>query len=87
MHDTLYISSLLLYDVYLTNSMTCSQGVFNDCVCYVFTYDVVTSLAIIVHGFISHFCEQDTYVVYALILPILLHDFSLSNLLSITNYL
>jgi hypothetical protein len=34
--------------------------------------------------FISHFCEQDTYVVYALILPILLHDFSLSNLLSIT---
>jgi hypothetical protein len=34
----------------------------------------------------SHFCEQDTYVVYALIL-ILLYDFSLSNLLSVTIYL
>jgi hypothetical protein len=38
-------------------------------------------------NFISYFCEQDTHVVYVLIIPILLHDFSLSNLLSITNYL
>jgi hypothetical protein len=25
--------------------------------------------------FISYLCEQETYVVYVLILPILLHDF------------
>jgi hypothetical protein len=37
--------------------------------------------------FISYLCEQEIYVVYAPILPILLYDFSLSNLLSITNYL
>jgi hypothetical protein len=37
--------------------------------------------------FISYLCEQEIYVVYEPILPILLYDFSLSNLLSITNYL
>jgi hypothetical protein len=37
--------------------------------------------------FISYLCGQETYVVYAPILPILLHEFFLSNLLSITNYL
>jgi hypothetical protein len=25
--------------------------------------------------FISYLCEQETYIVYALILPILVHDF------------
>jgi hypothetical protein len=30
--------------------MTCSQDGFNDYVCYVFTYDVVTSLSVLVHG-------------------------------------
>jgi hypothetical protein len=50
MHNTLCISSSLLYDVYLTNSMTCSDDGFNDCVCYIFTYDVVTNLSVLVHG-------------------------------------
>jgi hypothetical protein len=36
--------------------------------------------------FISFLYEQETYVVYALILPILLHDFFLPKVLSITNH-
>jgi hypothetical protein len=39
----------LLYDVYLTNSMACSEDVFNDFLCYAFTYDVVISLSVLVH--------------------------------------
>jgi hypothetical protein len=87
MHDTLCISSLLLYDVYLTNSMTCSYGDLMT-VCDMFS-PMLLSLVMqfLFMDFISYFFEQDTYFVYALILPILLHDFSLSNLLSITNYL
>jgi hypothetical protein len=49
MHDSLCISSSLLYDVYLTNSMTCSQGVLMT-VCYVFNYVVIISHAVLVHG-------------------------------------
>jgi hypothetical protein len=37
--------------------------------------------------FISFLYEQETYVVYALILTILLHNLVLSKLLSITNHL
>jgi hypothetical protein len=54
---------------------------------YVFTYDVITSRSVLVHGFHFILIEQETYVVYALILTILLHDFFYQNLLSITNHL
>jgi hypothetical protein len=52
MHDTLCISSSLLYDVYLANSMACSHGVLMI-VCYVFSYNVVTSLADLIHGLLK----------------------------------
>jgi hypothetical protein len=48
---------------------------------YVFMFSLIlfTSHAVLVHGFHLHFCEQDSYVMYALILLIFLHDFSLST--------
>jgi hypothetical protein len=86
MHDTLCISSSLLYAFYLTNSMTCSQGILMT-VCVMFPPILLSPVMQFVFMVVtSHFCEQDTYVVYALIL-ILLYDFSLSNLLSVTIYL
>jgi hypothetical protein len=45
------------------------------CVYYVFTNDVVTSRSVLFMVFTAYVCEQETYVVYALILTILLHDF------------
>jgi hypothetical protein len=72
MHDTIRISSSLLYVFYLTKSMTCSQGFFNDCVCYVLTYVVVTSHAVLVHGLYlillctRYLCCVCTYTFYTL---------------------
>jgi hypothetical protein len=75
MHDTLCISSSHLYDVYLTNSMTYSQCVLMTV--FVMFSPMMLSLVFqfLFMDFISYLCEQETYVVYALILPILLHDF------------
>jgi hypothetical protein len=46
---------------------------------YVFTYFCSPVMQFLFMVFHSHFCEQDSYVVYALTLPILLYDFSLST--------
>jgi hypothetical protein len=78
MHDTLCVDSSLLYAFYLTNSMTFSQGIFMTVCVYVFTYLIYLSCSSCSCVF-THFCEQDTYVMYVLTLPILLHEFSLST--------
>ena len=55
--------------------MTCSQYVLlTECVMFspIMLSPIVQFLFM---DFISCLCEQETYVVYALILPILLHDF------------
>jgi hypothetical protein len=59
----------------------------NDCVYYVFTYDVVTSRSVLVHGFSFHtYMNKKTYVVYADTYYFITRLF-LSKLLSITNHL
>jgi hypothetical protein len=48
----------------------------NDCVCIMFSPMVLSRVVqFLFIDFISYLCEQETNVVYALILTILLHDF------------
>jgi hypothetical protein len=48
----------------------------NYCVCIMFSPMMLSPvIQFLFMVFISYVCQQETYVVYALILPILLHDF------------
>jgi hypothetical protein len=55
------------------------SGSFDDRVSLCFHLFCSPVMQFLFMGFHSHFCEQDSYVMYALTLPILLHDFSLST--------
>jgi hypothetical protein len=60
----------------------------NDCVCIMFSPMMLSPVVqFLFMDFISYLYEQETYVVYALILTIFIIRLFLSKLLSITNHL
>jgi hypothetical protein len=59
-----------------------------DCVCTMFSPMMLSPVVqFLFMDFISFLYEQETYIVYALILTVLLHDLVLLKLLSIANHL
>jgi hypothetical protein len=55
------------------------SGPFDDYVCLCFHLFCSPVMPFLFMGFTHTCCEQDSYVMYALILTIFLHDFSLST--------
>jgi hypothetical protein len=59
-----------------------------DCVCTMFSLMMLSPVVqFLFMDFISFLYEQETYIAYALILTVLLHDLVLLKLLSIANHL
>jgi hypothetical protein len=63
----LSVLASLLYDAFGSQTLLYTLDAHVDCVYYVFTLYVLTSLLVLVHRFDSTFIyEQETYDVYAL---------------------
>jgi hypothetical protein len=76
MHDTLCTSCTFVWC--LTHKLYDMLSMFvNDCVCIMFSPMMLSPIVqFLFMDFISYLYEQETYVVYALILTILLDNFS-----------